>query len=372
MKRSIAYSIRATFVAMLALTLLACKPKPVDEDKLEPRVKLQTYAEFYPENGGLVSLPVRIYDVDEKEFPVTVTFTVKPYNDVVVDEWIALQDKGNYTVTFEKGSTEAPIYFYMIDNDVLQEVTPSIEFTLVSTSTPAAPIEKPNYTIIRITDDEKAPRVASGQYDARYTLPAEVETTREESGYFPLTIAKTGKYEYVAYGWMGLNRPRLVGTFDPEAKTLTFDGTDYDMSTDDAKVSAFGKAYYYNDLEMKEVLVFRGSGSDGKGAIVLNTDEIDVDEIGYITTSATSASFDIHTHNAENKLPGEFLGIYDKMPEGALFKHKTVIDEEKYEEEDLENDPTTNENQEVISRSLRALPVPAGLIEIAEPFTVVE
>ena len=372
MKRDFAYSIRATFVAMLALSLLACKPKPKDEDKLDPRVKFLSYAESYPEDGGLVSLPVRIYDVDEKDFPVTVTFSIKPYNNVVVDEWIALQDKGNYTVTFEKGSSVAPIYFYMINNDELQTEVPAIEFTLESTSTPAAPLAKPNYTIIRITDDEKAPRVASGQYDARYTLPAEVEATREESGYFPLTIAKTGKYEYVAYGWMGLNRPRLVGTFDPEAKTLTFNGTDYDMSTDDAKVSAFGKAYYYNDLEMKEVLVFRGSGSDGKGAIVLNTDEIGVDEVGYITTAVSTASFDIHVHNADNKLPGEFLGLYDQMPEGAAFKHKTVIDEEKYEEEDMENDPTVNENQEVMSRSLKAIANPAGLIEIAEPFTVVE
>ena len=62
----------------------------------------------------------------------------------------------------------------------------------------------------------------------------------------------------------------------------------------------------------------------------------------------------------------------DQMPEGAAFKHKTVIDEEKYEEEDMENDPTVNENQEVMSRSLKAIANPAGLIEIAEPFTVVE
>ncbi|MBO5903549.1 MAG: hypothetical protein J6Q40_06115 [Tidjanibacter sp.] len=372
MKRSIAYSIRATFVAMLALSLLACKPKPTDEEEIEPRIKFSAYAEYYPENGGLVSLPVKIYDVDEKHFPITVTFSISAYNDVVVDEWVALQDKGNYTVTFEAGDTEAPIYFYMINNNELQEEMPAIQFTLESTSTPEAPLSKPNYTIIRITDDEKAPRVASGQYEARYTLPEEAEVTREESGYFPLTIAKTGKYEYVAYGWFGLNRPRLIGTFDPVAKTLTFDGSDYDLSVDDARVSAFGRAYYYNDEEMTEVLVFRGAGTDGKQPIVLNTDDIGINKTGYITTAASNASFDIHVDNKENKLPGEFLGVYDMMPEGASFKHKTVIDEEKYEDEDMNNDPTTNENQEVMSRTLKSLPNPAGVIEIAEPFVVVE
>lgn len=364
---------------MLALSLVACKGKKGgEEEELDPRVKFLTYAEFYPEDGGLVSLPVRIYDVADEDFPVTVTFSIKPYvkpgePDVVVSDWIALQDKDNYTVTFQKGDTEAPIYFYMIDNEELQEYVPAIEFTLESTSTPKAPLAKPNYTIIRITDDEKAPRLASGEYQTKYTAPEEADVQREESGYFPLTLAKTGKYEYVAYGWFGLNRPRLIGTFDPEAQTITFDGADYDLSTDEVTISAFGRAYYYNDMEMNEVLVFRGAGSDGRQPIVLSTESIGVNETGYLTESATEAAFDIHVHNKNNdKLLGELLGVYDEMPVGATFKHKIVINEEKYEEEDTDNDPTIEENTQVARRTLPALPNPKGLIEIAEPFVVVE
>lgn len=370
-------------VAMLALSLTSCKDKDGEkEDELDPRVKFETYAEYFPEDGGLVSLPVRIYDVPEEAFPVTVTFDIAPYNDVVVDEWIALQDKGNYTVTFPKGENEANIYFYMIDNDELQDEMPAIEFTLKSTSSSEAPLGKPNYTIIRITDDEKAPRVASGLYEARYTLPEEVEVEREESGYFPLNIAKIGKYQYVAWGWFGLSRPRLVGNFDPEAKTLTFDGGDYDLESEGYYFSAFGRSYYYNNEDMDEVLVFRGSGSDGRGPIVIETDEIGVNESGYITVTNSEASFDIHAYskNGDNKLEGEFLGIYDQMPIGTTFKHKSVIEDEKYEEEDDENDPSNDniENSEdgVAVRSvlpaLESLPKPSNLIEIAEPFVVVE
>ena len=377
MKRGIAYIFRATVVAMMALSVVACKDKGGDDEELDPRVKFSTYVEDYPENGGLMSLPVKIYDVDEKEFPITVTFSVKAYNEVNVDDWIALQDKGNYTVTFEKGDTEAPIYFYMINNNELQTIVPAIEFTLVSTDNPNAPLAKPNYTIIRITDDEKAPRLASGEYQAKYNLGEDVEVNREESGYFPLTLAKTGKYEYVAYGWFGLSRPRLIGTFDPEAQTITFSGADYDLSTEESTVSAFGRAYYYNDLDMTEVLVFRGAGSDGRQPIVISTEDIGVNETGYLTVSETEAAFDRHVNSTANdKLLGEFLGIYDEMPVGTTFKHKIVINEEKYEQEDEENDPTIDgDNLQSASRSLRplpALPTPEGMIEIENPFVVVE
>ncbi len=365
---------------MIVISFTACKKNGGEkEEEPDPRVKFSTYAEYYPEDGGLVSLPVHIYDVDEKYFPVTAYFTVRAYNNVDVDKTIALQDPNNMSVTFEKGKSEASIYFYMLNNNELQSELPAIEFKLTGTDTPEAPIGKPDYTIIRVTDDEKAPRLASGQYEASYSVEESVDVQREQSGYFPLTLAKIGKYEYVAFGWFGVSRPRLVGTFDPEAQTLTFSGRDYDQSTTQTEVSAFGQAYYYNSTDMDEVIVFRGAGSDGKQPIVIETDLIGVNETGYITVAATDAGFDRYEYvkDAEgNSTIGSFVGVYDQMPVGTTFKHLTLIEQEKFEEE--ENDQSADQQiedpAEVVARSLRSTSslYKNNLVEIEKPFRVVE
>ncbi len=364
---------------MVVLSLASCKKKGGEEETPDPRVKFSTYAEYYPEDGGLVSLPVHIYDVDDKDFPVTAYFTVEAYNNVELDEVIALQDPNDLSVTFEEGDTEAPIYFYVLNNTELQSELPAIQFTLTGTNKAAAPIGKPDYTIVRITDDEKAPRLASGQYEATYTVDPSVEVQREQSGYFPLTLAKIGKYEYVAFGWFGVSRPRLIGTFDPEAQTLTFSGKDYDQSSSQNEVSAFGQAYYYNSLEMDEVLVFRGAGSDGKQPIVIETDLIGVNETGYITVSATDAGFDRYEYDKSSdgqSAVGAFLGVYDQMPVGTTFKHLTLIEQEKYEEEEEKSqaEDEISDPAEVIARSLQSTRklYNSNLVEIEVPFRVVE
>ncbi len=216
------------------------------------------------------------------------------------------------------------IPFLIKDNLELNEAPFRFKVKIVAASDAA--IGEINTCTVTITDDEKAPRVNTGSYKVTSDVTG-LNALREGAGEFELKLAKTGKYEYVAYNWFGMVRPRLKGVFDPEAGTLTFDGTDYDGAIFDEKetkaaadkvYNAFGQAYYFWNVEMTEAMVFRGSGADGLQPIVFTTEELEVNESGDITGVAAdvTSSYVICRYDTSVGEHGEIGGqvaVYDMM-----------------------------------------------------------
>lgn len=214
------------------------------------------------------------------------------------------------------------VLFDCHDNDYLQNETITLEFRL--TKVDGSEKGSITSTIVTIVDDEKAPRIRTGYYDTTYDAPA--DATRQQKGQFYLSLSKVGKYEYVASGWFGLNRPRLVGQYDPEAKTLTFDGTDYDHQLWELKepVSAFQNdtiwAYNYEGGAITQVLRLRGAGAEGNDPIVLSTEEIAQDAQGLLLSIDNECGVEIRTFNASTSTAGAVVGIYDSMPKSKTLE----------------------------------------------------
>lgn len=209
------------------------------------------------------------------------------------------------------------VYFNSLDNNYLQGETVTIEFTLVRVEgSKMGSIEKATLTI---EDDEKAPLVRVGYYDTTYDAPA--EATNPHKGEFFMRLQKVGKYEYVASGLFGLERPRLLGIFDPEAQTITFDGTDYDHILWEVQepVNAFRNdtiwaAAYDKAGKVTEVLRLKGAGVDGTEPIVMTTPKIEENARGEILSIEGECGYDIYTFDADaNKITGSAKGIYDAM-----------------------------------------------------------
>lgn len=262
---------------------------------------------------------------DVLEFDVT----DKPYTVTKTGDRTAKIE--NIEVTYTNYNQK--ITFKSHDNDFLQSETITIEFTL--TKVEGSEMGSNKSAILTITDDEKAPLVRVGYYDTRYTSPADATST--EKGQFYMSLQKVGKYEYVASGLFGLERPRLLGIFDPEAKTITFDGTDYDqiLWKMENPVNAFRNdtiwAASYEDGRISEILRLRGAGADGTEPIVMTTEEIAENSRGVILSIDTPCGFDIYDFDAEsNKATGSAKGAYDAMErsESMTFSDTNYPDEE--------------------------------------------
>lgn len=226
------------------------------------------------------------------------------------------------------------IYFSVEDDDYLQNETITILFKIIKVEgSEKGTIDSTTLTIV---DDEKAPAVKVGYYDTRYTAPA--DATREGRGQFYMQFYKVGKYEYVAEGLFGLPRPRLVGTFDPAKRTLTFDGTDYDhrlwaektAESDNpfVPVNAFQNdtiwGYAYNsDKVPTQALKLRGTVVDGKEVIMMTTEEIAENAKGVILSIDTSCGYDIHPYNNGN-VGTMLLGTYDAMDKSESVTFSTT------------------------------------------------
>ncbi len=322
----------------LMLTVVGCNPEPATTD-LE--FSYSTYSTNEGEKGDYIS--VYLMQTPYK-FPVVVDMTVelksgKDANEksLVLDDVIEfVTTDQTYTVN-KISDTMAEIkgvevtysdynkrvYFNAKDNDYLQKETITLLFSL--TKIDGSEKGSIDTTTLTIVDDEKAPLVKVGYYDTRYTAPT--DATREGRGQFYLRLQKVGKYEYVVSELFGLPRPRLLGVFDPEKRTLTFDGTDYDhllwaeKTAEDEKpfvpINAFQNdtiwgAAYNKDKVPTQVLKLRGSQVDSKEVIVMTTEEIAENANGVILSIDTPCGYDIYPYN--NEMVGSVLsGTYDAM-----------------------------------------------------------
>lgn len=208
------------------------------------------------------------------------------------------------------------IYFKSHDNDFLQGETATIVFTISKVE--GSEMGSIKSTTLTIVDDEKAPLVRVGYYDTTYEAPA--EATSESKGEFYMRLQKVGKYEYVASGLFGLERPRLLGIFDPEAQTITFDGTDYDHILWELKepVSAFQNdtiwaAAYNKEGVVTEILRMRGAGADGTEPIVMSTEKIEENARGLLLSIDNACGFDIYTFDVVDSVAVSKVGVYDAM-----------------------------------------------------------
>ena len=226
------------------------------------------------------------------------------------------------------------VFFKSKPNDFLQQETIKIEFEIMEVK--GSTIGSSKKTTLTFVDDEKAPLIKVGYYNTEYT-PL-VEAINAKRGSFYLRLYKSDKYEYVTEGWFGLNRPRLVGVFNPEAQTLTFDGTDYDHRRWFAKegeevnrVNAFENdtiwGYNYNQGKINQVLKFYGVGASGKEPIVIKTDKIEENASGYLVEIVGECGFQIWNYDEAKKAATTFAGTWD----GLNGSTKMTFSNENYE-----------------------------------------
>lgn len=271
------------------------------------------------ETASESSVPLRLYNSPYK-FPVKVNVSVETACDYPLDQMITYDQTEGFEIEYDNSTR---FYFTPIDNDFLN--ADRFEFTVTITSVDGADIGTTSKTTITIVDDELAPRLTSGTYTV----------TNPESGSFSLKLVKVGKYKYVAYNWFGLDRPRLLGTFDPEASTLTFDGTDYtDYVASNDDVMAFGRAYYFDSVDRSSVLVFRGSGVDGKQPIVIATEKVAQDASGSPVSALSSCAFDVYGYDVEQSAVLSFKSTSAAMETGAKFAFEYPADDEPSDDDE--------------------------------------
>ncbi len=250
--------------------------------------------------------------------PVIVDVEFEPYTTGGNLDRIEFDKTTGYEV---RPDSITKVYFTIKDDTELN--TSQFKFKVKIVAASDAAIGSINVCNVTIVDNEKAPRINTGSYKMKYDVTG-FTPLREGSGEFNLKLAKIDKYKYVAYNWFGMLRPRLTGVFDPEAKTLTFDGTDYDGAVygsddDTATYSAFGTAYYYYDVAMTQAMVFMGAGADGKSPIVFTTDQLQINETGDITGFASDITCSYKIFNFDKTLGehgqtvGDAIGIYDMI-----------------------------------------------------------
>jgi len=233
---------------------------------------------------------------------ITFVETDKPYTVTVTGDRTATITGAEVTyANYDK------ILFKTKDNDYLQNETVKITFAIISVE--GSEIGSTKQTVLTIVDDEYAPKIKPGYYKTDYTpLAGAISATK---GQFYLRLQKTDKYKYVASGWFGLSRPRLVGVFDPAACTLTFDGTDYEHLALENPVNAFqNDTIWWYDHEMTKVLKFHGSGVSGLEPIVIKTENIAENTSGVIVDCSSLCGFDIYDYSSATGLGAKY-GVWD-------------------------------------------------------------
>jgi hypothetical protein len=220
----------------------------------------------------------------------------------------------NVEITFSNYNQK--ISFKSHDNNYLQGETVTILITINKVE--GSNLGSIKSATLTIVDDEKAPLVRVGYYDTTYDAPAEATSTHK--GEFFMRLQKVGKYEYVASELFGLSRPRLLGIYDPEQNTITFDGTDYDHILWELKepVNAFQNdtiwaANYNKQGVITQVLKFHGAGADGTEPIVMTTDQIEENKRGELRSIQNACGFDVYSFDAASSVATTKVGTYDAM-----------------------------------------------------------
>lgn len=240
---------------------------------------------------------------------------------IVEDQTYTVTKTGDRTAKIENlevtySGYNKKVYFKTHNNDYLQSETVTIKFTLSKVD--GSEMGSIKSTTLTIVDDEKAPLVRVGYYDTHYSAPT--DATNEAKGAFYMRLQKVGKYEYVASELFGLSRPRLLGIYDPEQNTITFDGTDYDHILWELKepVNAFQNdtiwaANYNKQGVITQVLKFHGAGADGTEPIVMTTDQIEENKRGELRSIQNACGFDIYSFDAASSVATTKVGTYDAM-----------------------------------------------------------
>lgn len=340
---------KSLIIALLAaLTMTACAEGPETPD-VSFAYSTYSYTEGY--DGCYVA----VYQMESPyQWPVEVTLrgeviegksnTGAEFGWADIVEFEIDDEQPEYTVrnidnkTFEISGVKVTyseynkkIFFKSKPNDFLQSETIRIKFTITAVS--GSTIGSSNTTTLTIVDDEKAPLIKTGYYKTDYTPLA--DAANPKAGSFYLRLYKTDKYEYVATGWFGLSRPRLVGTFDPKEQTLTFDGTDYDhlqwFSKDEEaenRISAFENdtlwAYSAENKVIKQVLKFYGSGTSGKEPIVIKTDKIEENASGFLVEVTGKCGWDIWNFDAASGKVTSAVGTWDGMDRSTKMTHSST------------------------------------------------
>ncbi len=223
------------------------------------------------------------------------------------------------------------VFFKSKPNNYLQQETIKMEFEIVAVK--GSTIGSSKTTTVIIVDDEKAPLIKTGYYKTDYTPLTDAVSPK--TGTFYLRLYKTDKYEYVSSGWFGLNRPRLVGTFEPESQTLTFDGTDYDhlrwFAKEDEeanRVNAFENdtlwAYSREGNMIKQILKFYGGGTSGKEPIVIKTDKIEENASGFLVEITNECGFQIWNYDDEKDTKTSFVATWDGLNKSTKMTHSNT------------------------------------------------
>lgn len=344
MKRVLSLVTPLAALMLSAAMMVGCNPEPTAPE-LSISYSTYTYTEGSVGHISLYQLftpekyPVRV------DMKVSITsgkdaegnpYTLADVLEFTVDDnttyTVTANDDGSATisgieVTYSEYNTQVP--FQVKENDTLQQETITITFEI--TNIDGSELGSYGKTVVTIEDNEHAPRIKSAYYKTDYTPVAEAESP--EKGSFYLQLHKTDKYEYVAEGWFGLPRPRLVGIFDPEAKTLTFDGTDYDHRalTEKERVNAFqNDTLWWANTEMTKVLRLYGSGAAGTNPIVISTEDIKQDQSGLLVNITTKCGVGIYTFK-DGKAKTR-VGTWDGM-EGST---SMTYSETPYDEGDFE------------------------------------
>lgn len=344
MEKLLQIAARILVALTAALTLSACNPEPTATD-LE-----FSYSTFDCDEGTEKDYISVYLMYSPEKFPVVATIEMEmtggiDYSgreltlaDVIkideTDQTYTVRETSDRTALIENvevtySEYNKKIYFSTPDIPGLQQETIELVFRLKEVD--GSNIGNVKETTLTIVDDEKAPLVKVGYYDTTYNAPS--EATRTDKGEFYLRLQKVGKYEYVASEFFGLSRPRLLGTYDPEECTLSFDGTDYDhiLWKMEEPINAFqndtiwGYSYDKNGI-IKQVLRMRGGGEDGMEPIVMKTQMIEENSSGVVLSIDTPCGVDILDYTID-RTPA---GIYDAMERSSSME----FSETDYEEDE--------------------------------------
>ena len=138
---------------------------------------------------------------------------------------------------------------------------------------------------------------------------------------YKVEITKKSDSEYVMEGnWYNVSNLALLGTYDADENTLTFDGTIY-MNED--KGSFFGKLFTYLDQSVPLGLGLYGGGTEGEDPLVLQCTTYS--GVGIVVESIKSGAIDFSVFDGSSG-SWQYVGIYGYTDKNCMIILDDVID----------------------------------------------